>query len=347
MSENEDLNSSYIREEVGETGEPTVPPVTLSLDEEEFVKTELREGVAGGTVGSPAAIRHIVISGGGAQGFSFYGILRESNKAGLWNIKNIKTIYGTSIGAFIAVILCLDFEWDIIDDFLIKRPWHNIIKFDLTSYFRVFEYKGIIKKTVFEEIMRPLFAAKDIPIDITMKGLYDITGIELHLFTVEANQLDIVDISYKTHPEWTVTKALHCSSTLPIIFEPYIEDNKIYIDGGLLANYPLKYCIANGADPDEIIGMYKKTTVFKKDILIESSFFDYVLGMLNRVFDKIHYMVEGINQKIKYEYEVINTVVNVDNLVSTASSMEERQKLIKIGVDLFHEQAFTSSSSIS
>jgi NADH dehydrogenase FAD-containing subunit len=31
-------------------------------------------------------IKHIVVSGGGVTGFSYYGILRESAKQQLWNI---------------------------------------------------------------------------------------------------------------------------------------------------------------------------------------------------------------------------------------------------------------------
>ena len=140
-------------------------------------------------------IKHIVLSGGGAQGFSFYGFLRETNKAGFWDLKNIKTIHGTSIGAFIGTILCMGFEWDILDDFLIKRPWHTVLKLDIQAYLRVFEKKGMVPKTIYEETMKPLFAAKDIPLNVTMLEFYQITGIELHLYTVELNKLCTVDIS--------------------------------------------------------------------------------------------------------------------------------------------------------
>ena len=37
-------------------------------------------------------IEHIVMSGGGIVGLSFYGVLRESNKRGKWDINNIKSI---------------------------------------------------------------------------------------------------------------------------------------------------------------------------------------------------------------------------------------------------------------
>ena len=48
-------------------------------------------------------IKHLVLSGGGVVGFSFYGLLRETNKKGLWDISNIETIYGTSVGSIISI----------------------------------------------------------------------------------------------------------------------------------------------------------------------------------------------------------------------------------------------------
>ena len=43
-------------------------------------------------------IKHIVLSGGGQSIFTFYGVIKESNERGLWNISNIESIYGTSAG---------------------------------------------------------------------------------------------------------------------------------------------------------------------------------------------------------------------------------------------------------
>lgn len=285
-------------------------------------------------------IKHIVLSGGGAQGLSFYGFLRESNNAGLWDIKNIKTIHGTSVGAFIGAVLCMGFEWNIIDDYLVKRPWHTVFKLDLNAYLRVFATKGMVPKTIYEDVMKPLFAAKDIPLDVTMREFYEITGIEFHVYAAELNQLCIVDISYKTHPDWKVTKALHCTSNVPIVFEPYIDDDKFYIDGGTLVNYPINQCISTGAEPDEILGLYKRSTSYKTVVGEKSSFFDYILGLLSRVFDRLVFHTEGKRPVIKYEYYVTDTVVNIDNLAATAASAEERQRLIQVGVDLAKDAGY-------
>ena len=115
-----------------------------------------------------------------------------------------------------------------------------------------------------------------------------------------------------------------------------MEENNIYMDGGLLANYPKKQCILNGAEPDDIIGLYKINNIYIKNIDEKGSFFDYILGILTRIFDKMLKLYEGTNPEIKHEYFVRESAVSINSLSLTASSMEERKRLIKMGVDIFH-----------
>jgi predicted acylesterase/phospholipase RssA len=86
----------------------------------------------------PKKIKHIVISGGGTDGFISYGILRESQKYGFWEKDDIESIYGTSIGAIFSIIISLKFDWDTLDDYIIKRPWHTVFTFDMNSILNSF-----------------------------------------------------------------------------------------------------------------------------------------------------------------------------------------------------------------
>ena len=75
---------------------------------------------------SESKIRHLVISSGGPAGHMMYSILRTLNLKGVWDIKDIRSIYGSSIGTFAAIIIALQYDWETMDDFLIKRPWEKI-----------------------------------------------------------------------------------------------------------------------------------------------------------------------------------------------------------------------------
>jgi predicted acylesterase/phospholipase RssA len=281
----------------------------------------------------PKKIKHIVISGGGTTGFSFYGILRESNKKQLWNIKDIESIYGTSVGTILAVVLCLNFEWDILDKYFIERPWQKIFNFDIYSILRVFEKRGIFSISLFEEMLQPLFLAADIPMNVTLQKFYDITKIELHIFVTEINRFETIDVSYKTHPEWQLIQTIYASSTIPIIFEPWSFENKMYIDGGILMNYPVSHCILNGADPDEIFGLNKIHNSIRENIKEESSFFDYIILIINRILEMI--LNQKKNEYIVNEINITSHPVNIQEILHTASSMQEREHLINIGVESF------------
>ena len=67
-------------------------------------------------------IKHIVISGGGPTGFITYGAVRYLSKEKFWDLKNIETIYGSSIGALMGVVFSLGYDWEWLDDYFIKRP---------------------------------------------------------------------------------------------------------------------------------------------------------------------------------------------------------------------------------
>ena len=190
-------------------------------------------------------IKHIVVSGGGITGFTAYGILRESEKSGFWNINDIQTFYGTSVGGLILLMLSLKFDWDTLDDYIIKRPWQNVFNLNMYSVINSIQTMGLFNIKTIESFCQPLFKAKDIKMDISMKEIFDITGIEIHLFATEFNETKLVDISYKTHPDWKVIESVYSSCCLPIMFKPYTKGDKLYYDGGVFSNYPLSHCCNN------------------------------------------------------------------------------------------------------
>lgn len=285
-------------------------------------------------------IRHIVCSGGGITGFSFYGMLKECYSRGLWKLENIKTIYGTSVGSIFAVILALNYDWKTMDDYLIKRPWQNVFKFNLYSILESLQKRGIFGIKTIEDTFTPLFLGKDIPINVTMKEFYDITKIEIHIFTTEVMNLELIDISYKTHPNWRLIDAVYSSCSIPIIFSPFIKDSKCYCDGGLFSNYPLDKCIENGAIPEEIIGLYTYVSSNDKDIMNEdSSLLDYVIIILKKV---IGVFLPKIQNTIPNEFKIDSREISIYDIVTTTSNIDERIRLIQKGVDVI-TNAFKST----
>ena len=283
-------------------------------------------------------IKHIVMSGGGAMGFAYYGALRDSHEKGIWKHEEIETVYGTSIGTIMAVIISLGYDWSVLDDFMIKRPWHHVFKFQLPMAFNVITKQGIFDKTVIHEIFLPLFKGKDIPIDITLLDFYHITKREIHFITTEINAMVTEDISYKTHPEWKVVDAAYASCCLPFLFIPFFLEKegegrnpKAYIDGGILMNFPLNLCISNGNDPKEIMAVRRvdgktKQTAFHAN----STFFELGFSLILKLIEKIEIPISV--QKIGCSIDIENSVYNLYSYIyNCVHSEDARKDLVLLG----------------
>lgn len=278
-------------------------------------------------------IEHLVISGGGQTGLAFYGILRESEQQGFWSVDNIKSIYATSVGSFLAVLIALKYDWPTADNYLVNRPWHTIFKVDIYSVMQAFGRRGILGVDIMEQMLGPLFAGKDIPLGITLGELYELTGIELYFFTTELNAFELVKVSHLTHSEWRVVDAVYASCTLPILFAPLIRDGKCYIDGGSLCSYPVQACLDDGREPETIFGL-KKMIESKETVDEKSSLFDYLMVVIKNIMILLNGSVVGT---IPNEIAFVGDHITIDGILAMASSKEQREQNIQMGVDAFLE----------
>lgn len=276
-------------------------------------------------------IKHIVIGGGGPIGFAEFGALRELNKNNFWHLKNIETIYGTSIGAFIGLIISLDYEWDWIDDYFIKRPWEPILE-SAYGLFTSFNQKGIFDRETIKIYLEPLLTAKNFTVDMTLKNLYDLTKKEIHMFSIDLNSsdLDCIDISYKTHPDLDILTALNMTMAVPILFKPVLYNNGCYIDGGVINNLPFKNCLErNDCNLDEILTIINFNKI--NNITSETEILDYTIILINKLINKLN---NKFDNKSKNTITIpLNEYVSLDKWYYAISSEDTREKIINIGAD--------------
>jgi len=285
-------------------------------------------------------IKHIVCSGGGLAGFAFYGAIKESHKQGLWQLENIQTIYGTSVGTIVAVILALNYDWDTLDDYLIKRPWQNVFTFNLYSILDTINKRGMFGIEIIQDIFLPLFNGKDIRIDITLIEFYKLTNIEIHMCATDINTFQLIDISHKTHPDWNIIEAIYSSCSVPVLFTPLFKNNECYCDGGVLANYPLEQSIKNGANPNEILGIrYKGRNADECNTRVtpETTLFGYALTIINRLIGSSEN--EQTPNNIASEYDIWCPSLSISDIIDATNDSELRLRLIQQGIDVARSKA--------
>lgn len=296
-------------------------------------------------------IRHLVVSGGVVYGISFYGCLKQLEIEGMWNINNIKSIYCTSIGSVVSVLLSVTQDWDVLDNYLINRPWNELYKTNFSSFIDSYTNCGIFGFYIIEETLKPVLKSKDIDIDITMKSFYELTNIDLHIFSTQYEGLTEIDISYKTHPEWKLTEAVYASCCFPFLFKPFVKDSKTYIDGGLVNNYPMNKCIENSIklkdEQDSILGVSILRTDNNNTINPEfETVFTYIINIIYKLLNKC-------NPKpipIKNEIIIKSSLGPSFNLYEVLKSKEQRKKFVDHGkqcADMFIQENKKSLAEIN
>jgi predicted acylesterase/phospholipase RssA len=274
-------------------------------------------------------IKHLVISGGGPIMVQILAVIQELEEKNFLNTKDIESIYGTSAGAIIAVILALKFDWETVNDYIIKRPWQDVFPVKVQNILDAYSKKGLFDIKTIEKCFKPLFDAKDIPLDINLKDFYELTKIEINMISFEINEYKIQNISYKTYPNISVFQAVQMSCAIPILISPVFIEDKCFMDGGIGCNYPLNFCIESGKEPDEIIGFKNKYPDKSSNIHEGSTILDYILHFLFKSVFNIQN--NYIQPDIKNEVICDTSYLTLDILKNTLSSIETRRELFKKG----------------
>ena len=278
-------------------------------------------------------IKHLVISGGGQTMIQTLGSIQHLEENKFIDISNIETIYGTSAGAIIGILICLKYDWTTLHDYIIKRPWQEVFPVNIQNIFDAYTKKGIFDDKTVIKCFKPLFDAKDISLNISLKDFYEYSKIELHMFSFEVNAFSVEDISYLTHPGLSLITAIQMSCALPVLMTPICADGKCYIDGGVTCNYPLKNCIESNKSIEEILGFKNKYDNNNKNhIDSNSTLLDFITSFL---FKLIHNVSSNNTPQTSITYEVICNAdfLTISTLKSALYSIETREKLYINGIE--------------
>ena len=275
-------------------------------------------------------IQHLVLSGGGPIGLSHLGTLKELEQSNIWKISDLKSIYGTSAGGMLGLLLCLKYDWDTVIDYFVKRPWANAFKIKPEDIFNIYQKKGILDIQFIETIFKPLFDAKNISMNITLKELYEWSGIDLHVFSLELNAFEICDISHKSFPDLPVLKSIHMTSAIPIAIEPVCMNGKCYVDGGFINNYPLNHCLKDHPEVDDILSFKNIYSNLSSNITEESTALDMMVTLCQHLFKKVS-LTNGM-PTIPNQVNQPSTGMSIGSFIDTLDSESHRMSLIEDGI---------------
>ena len=305
-----------------------------NIEEREI--TSEKNTIENTTIERETIIKHMVFSGGGPAGLITYGAVKELAEANVWSLHNIQSMYGCSIGAYLAIVLSLGYEWTWLDDYILKRPWEKVFSLTAQSFWDAYEQKGLMGEKIVLESLKPLLEAKDLSEQCTLQELYAFNHIDIHLYTTNINSMRLtkVDLSHTTHPTLSVIKALCMSMSYPLAFKPVCIDEDCFIDGGLLNNFPLNDCLTQtGCNETEVLA-FKHIWNENNKVMVtpDSTIIDYMVFLTKKMQCEI--CTEEQQSQIKNIVHCrVDGLTGLSQWLTAINTEEARMKLMEQGAD--------------
>ncbi len=183
--------------------------------------------------------KNLVLSGGGILGIAYVSSLRVLDQQGI--LKNIQRYAGVSVGSIVVGALACGASVDYLENIFRKvdfndfRDNSNFI-FKLAGFFQRFGYyKGDKLIKWYRSIIQELTGNGE----ITLGEIYQQYGKELRIVATNVDKQRCEYFTSQTHPSLTLVQAVRISASYPFFFETVKYNDDLYIDGGLLNNYPI------------------------------------------------------------------------------------------------------------
>jgi predicted acylesterase/phospholipase RssA len=206
----------------------------------------------------------LILSGGGINGFEILGALHYLHNKKV--LESIHTYSGCSIGSIICYLLVIGYTpYEMLSYLLTRNMLEELSKFDMS---KLIHNKGLTSYEPIYNLLHDLTIQKleTIP---TMKELYEKTKKELFMSSFNLTQYRQEYIHHSTHPNMSVLDACRASSSLPFIFDEFEYENNLYIDGGILNNFPEKIPNHSFQQVLAVNVSYSKKHIRKESELIE------------------------------------------------------------------------------
>lgn len=181
-----------------------------------------------------------VFSGGGMKGYALVGAIKAAEDKGYL----FKRVAGTSAGSIVAALVAAGLNSQEIYDILINAPRNSFLDasyrtFPIIKWFLLYWKMGIYKGNAFEKWFTDVLATRNIH---TFKDI-ERDSLRIIASDVSNNRIMVIpdDLPrYGINPdEFSVAKAVRMSISIPYVFQPVKINKEVFVDGGLLSNFPI------------------------------------------------------------------------------------------------------------
>jgi NTE family protein len=196
--------------------------------------------------------RNLVFEGGGVKGLAYAGALKVLEEQGV--LADIRRVGGSSAGGITAGMLAIGMTPEEIRQMLDETDFKRFMDDDwgmVRDMGRLLKEFGWHRGEAFKKWFRKSLKHKGIRDDITFRELSQIDGaLDLYMTGTNLNYMYTRIFSRERTPDMPIVDALRITMSFPFFFkavgskddvggERVPPESCIFIDGGLLRNYPV------------------------------------------------------------------------------------------------------------
>jgi NTE family protein len=205
-------------------------------------------GTSKGTTTAPTAAKHrpvvaLVLGGGGPRGAAHLGVLKVLDEEHI----HIDMVVGTSMGAIFGGLYCAGLTPDHIEEISEKQMAHAYYTVPIplrVALIPIMYIPHLFGYHSFDGLYRGNKFAKWLDHAVP-ESHRDIALFHPRFAAVGANILDGKAVIIESGD---LGRALQASSAIPFLRKPVLIQNKLLVDGGILANLPVRQAKELGAD---------------------------------------------------------------------------------------------------
>lgn len=264
----------------------------------------------------------LVFSGGGSKGIAYCGVLKalhEAQQRGQVTI-DIQRICSVSVGALFGMAIAIGYSYTELMDELMTKDFEYLKDIRLSTFL---EQYGFDTGERMIGWMETLMYKKGFVKDTTFLELHARTAIWFQVYAtcIHTNSLQTFD--YTMTPHVPITAALRMSMSIPLLYAPMNWEGHLFVDGGVVDNYPIKMV---GENLDSTLGCMLVSHVPVSGKRTIGNLQEYMTAVMSSLMAQ-----NELYNKEKYSTCTVSIHVDDFGIMDMNMDTQKRQELVERG----------------
>lgn len=185
-------------------------------------------------------LRKLVLSGGGLNGISYIGVIQKFEEliaSGDLSLE-LDEVLCVSVGSIMGLLYLIGYTSEEMKREMLKVKLNKLKNIRVTNLLQHF---GLDSGTRIMEWIKTLMNEKGYISRLTFKEFYDKRKINFKIYATNLNTQSLVEFNYLSHPDMPILDAIRMSMSIPFVFSSVKYHGDVYVDGGVVNNYPINF----------------------------------------------------------------------------------------------------------